>query len=279
MDLDQIAALTPGFSGADLANLVNEAALAATRRNAAAVSGDDFTRAVERIVAGLEKRSRIMNPLERKIVAYHELGHAFVALLRPGAETVHKVSIIPRGIGALGYTIQRPTEDRYLMTRDELHDKIAVLLAGRASETLVFAQISTGAADDLARATDIARSMVTRFGMTEALGRVAYEDDRHRFLGIESAAAMVERRYSEDTATKIDGAVRELLDSAFETAFAILQARRATLDRAAELLLAKETLDGAELRQVLGSDRGSAAPEQSGAAPERAKAEPAPGPA
>lgn len=279
VDLDQIAALTPGFSGADLANLVNEAALAATRRNAAAVSGDDFTRAVERIVAGLEKRSRIMNPLERKIVAYHELGHAFVALLRPGAETVHKVSIIPRGIGALGYTIQRPTEDRYLMTRDELHDKIAVLLAGRASETLVFAQISTGAADDLARATDIARSMVTRFGMTEALGRVAYEDDRHRFLGIESAAAMVERRYSEDTATKIDGAVRELLDSAFETALAILQARRATLDRAAELLLAKETLDGAELRQVLGSDRGSAAPEQSGAAPERAKAEPAPGPA
>jgi len=162
VDPAQIAALTPGFSGADLANLVNEAALLATRRDAAAVSLDDFTQAIERIVAGLEKRNRILNPTERRVIAVHEMGHVLVAMALPGTDKVHKVSIIPRGVGALGYTIQRPTEDRYLMTRRELEDKMATLLGGRAAEALLIGQVSTGAEDDLARATDIARSMVMR---------------------------------------------------------------------------------------------------------------------
>src|SRR5262249_1098396 len=169
---DQIAAMTPGFSGADLANLVNEATLFATRRGADAVSMEDFTAAIERIVAGLEKRNRLLNPQERKIVAYHETGHALVALSLPGTDKVHKVSIIPRGIGSLGYTIQRPTEDRYLMTREELENRMAVLLGGRAAETVVFGRVSTGASDDMAKVTDIARSMVTRFGMVEKLGPI-----------------------------------------------------------------------------------------------------------
>src|SRR5690606_33359756 len=162
VNTEQIAALTPGFTGADLANLINEAALLATRRGGSAVSMDDFNNAIERIVAGLEKRNRLLNPLERRTVAYHELGHAMVALALSGTDEVHKISIIPRGIGALGYTIQRPTEDRFLMTRRELEDKMAVLLGGRAAEQVVFSEISTGASDDLARATDIARAMVLR---------------------------------------------------------------------------------------------------------------------
>jgi len=183
-DPEKIAALTPGFSGADLANLVNEAALLATRRSADAVTLNDFTMAIERIVAGLEKKNRLLNPNERKVVAYHEMGHALVAMSLPGVDPVHKISIIPRGIGALGYTIQRPTEDRYLMTRDELENKMAVLLGGRAAEKVVFDHLSTGAADDLAKVTDIARSMVMRYGMEEKLGHVAYEADRPAFLGI-----------------------------------------------------------------------------------------------
>ncbi|MFN6961040.1 MAG: ATP-dependent zinc metalloprotease FtsH, partial [Rhodocyclaceae bacterium] len=175
VDLEQVAALTTGFSGADLANLVNEAALVATRRKADAVGMSDFTAAIERLVAGLEKKSRVLNEQERRTVAYHEMGHALVALALPGTDPVHKVSIVPRGIGALGYTIQRPTEDRYLMTREELENKIAVLLGGRAAEKLVFGRLSTGAADDLAKATDIARDMITRYGMDEELGFIAYE--------------------------------------------------------------------------------------------------------
>ncbi|MGC9162265.1 MAG: ATP-dependent zinc metalloprotease FtsH, partial [Thiomonas sp.] len=173
VDLEQIAALTPGFSGADLANLVNEAALLATRENAQTVTLAHFTRAVERIVAGLEKKNRLLNPKEREIVAHHEMGHALVAMSLPGTDAVHKVSIIPRGVGALGYTIQRPTEDRYLMTREELQNKMAVLMGGRAAEHLVYGHWSTGAADDLAKVTDIARSMVTRYGMAEKLGGVS----------------------------------------------------------------------------------------------------------
>ena len=161
---EEIAALTPGFTGADLANLVNEAALLATRRRGDAVTMADFNNAIERIVAGLGKRNRLLNPKEREIVAYHEMGHALVAMTLPGVDPVHKVSIIPRGVGALGYTIQRPTEDRFLMTRTELDNKMAVLLGGRAAEWVVFGHLSTGAADDLARATDIARDMITRFG-------------------------------------------------------------------------------------------------------------------
>ncbi|HPU54346.1 MAG TPA: ATP-dependent zinc metalloprotease FtsH, partial [Burkholderiaceae bacterium] len=173
--LDEIAAITTGFTGADLANLVNEAALAATRRKADVVTQADFTVAVERLVAGLERRSRVLNPRERRAVAYHEMGHALVALSQAGGDPVHKVSIIPRGIGALGYTIQRPTEDRYLMTRAELQRKIAVLLGGRAAEVLVLGELSTGAADDLAKATDIAREMVTRYGMDPGLGHEAFD--------------------------------------------------------------------------------------------------------
>jgi cell division protease FtsH len=243
---DAVAALTPGFTGADLANVVNEAALRATRRGATAVAMEDFTGAIERIVAGLEKKNRLLNPRERTVVAYHEMGHALVARVLPGSDPVHKVSIIPRGIGALGYTIQRPTEDRYLMTREELENKIAVLLGGRAAEQLVFAHLSTGAADDLAKATDIARNMVTRYAMLPELGHVTYESEPASFLGIVQPG-MVSRSYSEATAREIDSGVREIVERNFERARAILVANRRVLDTAAERLLAKETLDQKEL--------------------------------
>jgi cell division protease FtsH len=246
---EQIAALTPGFTGADLANLVNEATLLATRRNAEAVTMEDFNNAVERMVAGLEKRNRLLNPLERRVVAYHELGHAMVALALPGTDAVHKVSIIPHGVGALGYTIQRPTEDRYLMTRTELEHKMAGLLGGRAAEQLVFGEISTGAADDLAKATDIARAMVLRYGMSKALGNVAYDRDRSPFLQPNYPAPQ-ERNYSEDTAHAVDAATRQFVDQAFEQATAILRRNRALLDRTATALLETETLGEAEIERV-----------------------------
>jgi cell division protease FtsH len=246
---EQIAALTPGFTGADLANLVNEATLLATRRKADAVTMGDFNNAIERMVAGLEKRNRLLNPLERRVVAYHELGHAMVALALPGVDAVHKVSIIPHGVGALGYTIQRPTEDRYLMTRAELEHKMAGLLGGRAAEQLVFGEISTGAADDLAKATDIARAMVLRYGMSEALGNVAYDRDRSPFLQPNYPMPQ-ERNYSEETADRVDTAVRKFVDSAFEQATSILRRNRALLDRTAAALLETETLDEAEIERV-----------------------------
>jgi len=246
---EQIAALTPGATGADLANLVNEATLLATRRNADAVTMDDFNAAIERMVAGLEKRNRLLNPLERRVVAYHELGHAMVTLALPGTETVHKVSIIPRGVGALGYTIQRPTEDRYLMTRAELENKMAGLLGGRAAEQLVFREISTGAADDLARVTDIARAMVLRYGMSEALGNVVYDRDRSPFLH-PNLPVPQERNYGEGTAEAVDSAVRKLVDGAFQKASAILQQNRALLDRTAAALLETETLDEAAIERL-----------------------------
>src|SRR6516164_584128 len=246
---EQIAALTPGFTGADLANLVNEATLPATRRNAEAVTMDDFNNAIERIVAGLEKRNRLLNPLERRVVAYHELGHAMVGLALPGTDTVHKVSIIPHGVGALGYTIQRPTEDRYLMTRAELEHKMAGLLGGRAAEQLVFGEISTGAADDLAKATDIARAMVLRYGMSDALGNVAYDRDRSPFLQPNFPVPQ-ERNYSEETAHAVDGAVRQFVDLAFEQATAILRKNRALLDRTAAALLETETLGEPAIERV-----------------------------
>jgi cell division protease FtsH len=254
VDLDQVAAITVGFSGADLANLVNEAALSATRRGAPAVGPDDFTRAVERIIAGLEKKNRILNETERRIVAHHEMGHALVALSLPGVDAVHKVSIIPRGIGALGYTLQRPTEDRYLMTREELENKMAVLCAGRAAEQLVFGQLSTGAADDFARVTDIARSMVTRYGMHEKLGYVTYEKERPSLLGLPGATTR-ETEFSAETAREIDCAIREIVEAAYNKALGTLTRQRAVLERGAELLLRKETLieeDIAALRQGLG---------------------------
>ena len=246
---EQIAALTPGFTGADLANLVNEATLLATRRNAEAVAMEDFNNAIERMVAGLEKRNRLLNPLERRVVAYHELGHAMVVLALPGTDTVHKISIIPHGVGALGYTIQRPTEDRYLMTRAELEHKMAGLLGGRAAEQLVFGEISTGAADDLAKATDIARAMVLRYGMSEALGNVAYDRDRSPFLQ-PAYPVPQERNYSEDTAQAVDNAVRSFVAQAFEQASAILRRNRGLLDRTAAALLETETLSEPEIERV-----------------------------
>jgi len=256
---EQVAALTPGFTGADLANLVNEATLLATRRNADSVSMADFTNAIERIVAGLEKKNRILNPKERRVVAHHEMGHALVALSLPGSDTVHKVSIIPRGIGALGYTIQRPTEDRYLMSREELENRMAVLLGGRAAETIVFGELSTGAADDLQKVTDIARAMVTRYGMVEKLGQVTFEDQPQPFLGTPAAPFGQERRYSEETAREIDMAVRDIVAQAFDKAIGILTARRALLERAAARLLEKETLTESELRALIDGRAKSAA--------------------
>jgi cell division protease FtsH len=245
IDREQIAELTPGFSGADLANLVNEAALLATRRNADAVTLGDFTEAVERIVAGLEKRNRLLNARERRIVAHHEMGHALVAMALTGIDPVHKVSIIPRGIGSLGYTIQRPTEDRFLMTREELEDKLTVLLAGRAAEHLIFGHLSTGAADDLAKATDIARSMVARYGMDEGLGHATYEIERQTFLGVPPVGET--RTLSEDTTRRIDTAVRLIVNAAFERAERLLEQHRALLETGAQQLLAQETLDQSEL--------------------------------
>jgi len=255
VDLEPVAALTPGFTGADLANLVNEAALLATRRGAESVTLDDFTAAMERIVAGLEKKNRLLNPHEREVVAHHEMGHTIVALSLPGTDTVHKVSIIPRGIGSLGYTIQRPTEDRYLMTRQELENKMAVLLGGRASETIVFGDLSTGASDDLAKVTDIARSLVTRYGMTDELGLVVYEKSPRSFLGGEpQQMTYLERSYSEVTAREIDAAVKSIVEAAFRRTVALLREKRDILERGARLLLEHETLDEADLARLLAKE-------------------------
>ena len=251
LDIEQIAALTPGFSGADLANLVNEGALLATRRGADSGALDDFTRAIERIVGGLEKKNRLLNPKEREVVAFHEMGHALVAMSLPGVDPVHKISIIPRGIGALGYTIQRPTEDRYLMTREELESKMAVLLGGRAAEHVVFRHLSTGAADDLAKVTDIARSMVMRYGMDDKLGHITYEGERPAFLQVPGAPSL-SRTYSEETSRDIDHAVRNIVNAAFDKAQAILTEGRETLERGARQLLEKETLAEADLRALFG---------------------------
>src|SRR4051794_40799870 len=244
VDPEKVAALTPGFTGAALANLVNEAALLATRRGAEAVTMGDFNNAIERIVAGLEKRNRLLNPKEREIVASHEMGHALVAMMLPGSDPVHKVSIIPRGIGALGYTIQRPTEDRFLMTREELENKMAVLLGGRAAELIVFGHLSTGAADDLRRVTDIARSMVTRYGMSQKLGSVACERDTRSFLqGPDLPSAPRERDFGEETGNAIDEEVKGIVERALERTLGLLKERRDVLERAARRLLEKETLE------------------------------------
>ena len=257
VDPEKVAALTPGFTGADLANLANEATLLATRRGGDAVTMADFTNAVERMVAGLEKRNRLLNPKEREIVAYHEMGHALVAASLPGTDTVHKVSIIPRGVGALGYTIQRPTEDRFLMTREELENKMAVLLGGRAAELTVFGHLSTGAADDLRRVTDIARAMVTRYGMSERLGSVAYDRDPHNFMtGPELPMPQREQDYSPETAAAIDNEVRTIVKSSMERALAILREKRDMLERSARRLLEKETLDEKDLAELIGPSAG-----------------------
>ncbi len=245
LDVDAVAGLTPGFTGAELANLVNEAAIHATRRGAEQVAMEDITSALERVVAGMERKGRLLNPKERETVAWHEMGHALAAAQLPGADPVHKVSIIPRTIGALGYTMTRPTEDRFLITRSELENRMVMLLAGRAAEAIRFGEVSTGAADDLVRATDIARQIVTRFGMDETLGQAVLEQDRGGFLG-EDRMSFTPRDHSEATAREVDLAVRGLLDTAYERAQALLQAHRKDLDAGAKLLLERETITPAD---------------------------------
>jgi cell division protease FtsH len=256
VDLEPVAAMTTGFTGADLANLVNEAAILATRRRADAVGMEDFSAAIERIVAGLEKRNRLLNEKERGIVAHHEMGHAIIALALPGTDRVHKVSIIPRGVGALGYTIQRPTEDRYLMTREELVNKICVLLGGRAAEKLVFDEVSTGAADDLSKATDIARSMVERFGMDETLGPLVFQEDRPLFLDNSTVRS---RSISEATAERLDAATSNIIRNAFQRTTAILSDNRDLLEKCSQDLLKKETLDEDEISEISKALKKSAA--------------------
>ncbi|MCJ7994708.1 ATP-dependent zinc metalloprotease FtsH [Rhizobium cremeum] len=241
VDIDAIAGLTPGFTGADLANLINEAAILATRRSAGTVAMEDFVAAVERVIAGTERRSRILNPEERRRVAYHEMGHALVASALKTADPVQKVSIIPRSIGALGYTLQRPTEDRFLITSGELRERMVVLLAGRAAEDLIFGEISTGAADDLAKVTDIAREIVTRFGMDASVGQAVLEPQRSQWLD-DGQMRMRPKDYSEATAREVDLAVRSMIDAAYQQAKRVLEGRRSELENGSKLLLEKETL-------------------------------------
>ena len=250
VNLVEIAARTAGFVGADLANLVNEAALRAARRGNETVAMQDFDEAAERIVAGLERKSRVMNPVEKETVSYHEAGHALVAESRPNADRVTKVSIIPRGVAALGYTLQTPTEDRYLMRRGELLDRIDVLLGGRVAEEIVFGDISTGAQNDLQRVTDLARHMVTQYGMSETLGLVTFEEPRtNPFLNVSGAGRS--REYSEKTAQAIDDEIRAIIGAARERVRETLTKRRAALDALSKLLLEKEVVDRQGLEALL----------------------------
>jgi len=241
--LESIASLTPGFSGADLANLVNEAALQATRRKAEAVGESDFIYGIERIVAGLEHRSKVMHPEEKRRIAFHEMGHATVSLCLGPSEKVHKISIIPRGMGALGYTIRRPTEDRYLFDKTQLQKKIAVLLAGRASEVLFLTDPSTGATDDLVKATDLARSMVTRFGMSDSVGLSSLEDREMSFLKSDNWVSPLKGNFSEETAKTIDHEVKTILEKSYRLAVKELETHRDFIEEGAALLIQKETLD------------------------------------
>jgi len=249
LSLEKLANMTPGMVGADLANLVNEAALLAVRRNKNEVGMAEFEEAVERIVAGLEKKNRLINASERETVAYHEMGHALVALSLPGTDPVQKISIIPRGVAALGYTMQVPTGDRFLMRKTELENKIASLLGGRAAEELIFQDISTGAHNDLARATDIARSMVLEYGMSEKLGQVYLAGDKQPlFMGMGPREA---GNYSEATSEIIDREIRDNIRREYERAMAILREKKEVLTRGARLLLEKEKIDGEEIRRLM----------------------------
>jgi cell division protease FtsH len=249
LDLAVVAAKTPGFVGADLANIVNEAALLAARQNKQSIEMSEFDEAIERVVAGLQKKSHVINPKEKKIVAYHESGHALVAELVPGADPVSKISIIPRGVAALGYTSQLPTEDRYLLTRSELLARICVLLGGRVAEEIVFGDISTGAQNDLQRATEIARTMITQFGMSEKLGLASLEGARTAtFLTVPTHSP---KEYSEETARLIDEEVKQILTEAHTRARDLLVSRRAALEELAKLLLEKEVVDRPSLQAIL----------------------------
>ena len=249
LDLSQVAARTPGFVGADLANLVNEAALGAARAEKDAVEMADFDEAIDRVVAGLERKSRVINPREKGIVAHHEAGHALVAELRPHADRVAKISIIPRGVAALGYTQQLPTEDRYLMTRAELLDRLDVLLGGRVAEEIAVGDISTGAEDDLQRATDLVRHMITRYGMSEALGLATLEEPRQAlFLQIPGGG---QKEYSEETGKLIDAEIRQMLAAAHARVRETLTAKRPVLERLAKLLIDREVVGREALTELL----------------------------
>ena len=252
LDVEKLAGMTPGMVGADLANLVNEAALLAVRRNKKAVGMPEFEEAVERIVAGLEKKNRLINPEERKVIAHHEMGHALVALSLPGTDPVQKISIIPRGIAALGYTMQVPTEDRFLMKKTELLNKIASLLGGRAAEEIIFGDVSTGAHNDLARATDVARSMIKEYGMSDRLGQVYFSSEkRQQFLdlGVQETAD-----YSNATAEAIDSEISSIIAAEYARAVEILKSKRSILEKGAQLLLEKEKIEGPELKALVFGD-------------------------
>jgi cell division protease FtsH len=252
VDLTVIAARTPGFAGADLANIVNEAALLAARKGKDAVEMADLEEAIDRVVAGLERKSRVLSETERDIVAHHEMGHALVAFSVPHADPVHKVTIIPRGVAALGMTYQLPIEDRYLLRRSELEDRIAVLLGGHVAEELVYGELSTGAHNDLDRATELARLMVTKYGMSERVGPLTFGDgDGPGFLRKGLPWGGEERQYSEETARMIDQEVRQIVEATYERVRGLLAARKDALLRAAAVLKQRETLDGEELRALL----------------------------
>lgn len=249
LDTDTLAGMTPGMVGADLANLVNEAALLAVRRGKKKVGMPEFEEAIERVMAGLEKKNRLINPKEKETVAYHELGHAIVALSLPGTDPVQKISIIPRGIAALGYTMQVPTEDRFLMRKTELLNKIATLLGGRAAEEIMFGDVSTGAHNDLSKATDIARSMVKEYGMSSKVGQVYFAREKTaRYLPMLPEGAV---DYSEATAEMIDNEVREIISEQYARALEILQGKKEVLEKVAQVLLEKEKIDGAELKAIM----------------------------
>jgi len=253
VDIAGIAAMTPGFVGADLANLINEATLLAVRHNKEKVSMHEFQEAVERIMAGLEKKNRLINPKDREIVAYHETGHALVALALPETDPVKKISIVPRGVAALGYTLQVPTEDRFLMTKTELLNKIAILLGGRAAEEIHFEDISTGAHNDLAKATDIARSMVKEYGMSKELGQIYFEREHQpKYLDVGLPTG---NDYSEQTAKTIDEEVKKIIDAQFEVAKEILTKYKKIMDQGATLLLKEENIEGARLKEMLLADQ------------------------
>ena len=248
LDIERLANMTPGMVGADLANLVNEAALLAVRRGKQQASMPEFQEAVERVIAGLEKKNRVINPKEKKIVAYHELGHAIVAMSLPGTDPVQKITVIPRGIAALGYTMQVPTEDRFLMCKTELENKIASLLGGRAAEEIVSGDISTGAHNDLSRATDIARSMVKEYGMSK-IGQVYHASNRRaQFLNLMPESA---GEYSEATAERIDMEINEIISAQYARALGILKDKRGALEKSVTVLLEKETIEGAELQTLM----------------------------
>lgn len=249
-DLEVIAAMTPGFSGADLANVVNEAALLAVRRSKEQIGLPELQEAVERVVAGLEKKNRVLNKMEKERVAHHEVGHALVALSIPGSDTVQKISIIPRGIAALGYTLQLPTEDRFLMTKTELENKIAVLMGGRIAEELVFGEASTGAHNDLLKATDIAKSMVKEYGMSDKLGTITLERERHP-LFLQKPGQAGPGDYSQETAREIDCEIRRVIDEQYERVKRLLAAKKPVLLEGAKMLLEKEVIAGADLKRIM----------------------------